>query len=31
MSDDMLLQAANIWKDIMDYRYVLTYGYKKQR
>ena len=30
MSDDMLLQAANIWKDIMDYRYVLTYGYKKQ-
>ena len=25
---DILYQAAYVWKELMSYRYVLTYGYK---
>ena len=26
---DILYQAAYVWKELMSYRYVLTYGYKE--
>ena len=27
---DLLQQAAKAWKEITEYRYLFTYGYKKQ-
>ena len=30
MSDSLLLQAASVWKTILDYQYCFVYGYKKK-
>ncbi len=30
MSDDILFETAKVWSDLMEYRYILTYGYKNQ-
>lgn len=27
---DLLQQSAKVWKEIIEYRYLFTYGYKKQ-
>ena len=30
MSDDILFETAKVWSDLMEYKYILTYGYKNQ-
>ena len=30
MNDNILIDAANSWKDLINYEYLITYGYKNK-
>ena len=29
-NDDILYQAASVWKNLTEYHYIITYGYKNK-